>query len=67
MRASDKNIMVWAEKCGSEECIDNCENVCATCRHCLSQKMRQNVMRAVNEHLNRNDCKRIYPPSMVRK
>ncbi|XP_077297867.1 tubulin tyrosine ligase-like 15 [Arctopsyche grandis] len=64
MRVSDKNIMVWADACTSE-CRGSCEDVCTTCRHCLTMGTRQNLARAVNEHLNRNDCRRVYPPPMV--
>ncbi|KAB0804348.1 hypothetical protein PPYR_01318 [Photinus pyralis] len=63
MRVADKNIMVYPDECNSALCSSSCISpMCGLCRPCLSPENKRNFLRAYLEHMNRGECKRIYPP-----
>ncbi|KAK5647638.1 hypothetical protein RI129_002530 [Pyrocoelia pectoralis] len=65
MRVADKNIMVFPNECHSANCRQSCTSpICELCRPCLSERNRNNFLRTYLEHVNKGDCKRIYPPPM---
>lgn len=67
MQTADKNIMVFPSQCNSAFCRSSCVSpICQLCRPCLTREMKMNLVRAHREHINRGDCKRIFPPSMVK-
>lgn len=67
MLSSDKNIVVYAEECASDECSTSCESLkCQLCRPCLSNEDINNIHAAYREHINRGDTKRIFPKSIDR-
>lgn len=66
MESADKNIAVYPEECNSALCRSNClPKTCQLCKTCLSYEDRIDLLRTHNEHLNKGDCKRIFPPAMV--
>ncbi|XP_026480178.1 LOW QUALITY PROTEIN: tubulin polyglutamylase TTLL6-like [Ctenocephalides felis] len=67
MLSANKNILVNAEVCSSYECNNSCSNKkCSLCLHCLTTKDVEDLHMAYQEHMNRGDCKRIFPEKMVR-
>lgn len=69
METSEKNILVQPNVCSGSGCKNNCVDlVCKVCKFCLQQnkELEQDLREAHREHLNRGDCKRIYPPAMVK-
>lgn len=64
MLVSDKNIAVYAEECASIKCKESCVPIiCQLCKPCLSFDSKNYIINAYKEHLNKGDCKRIFPPS----
>lgn len=69
METSEKNIMVLPNLCSSALCRNNCDDLdCRLCKACLAEnkELEQDLREAHKEHINRGDCKRIFPPTMVR-
>nr|CAI5847155.1 unnamed protein product [Callosobruchus analis] len=67
MIVSDKDIAVYSETCNSELCRRGCTSpLCSLCKTCLVADTRQYLMQAYKEHMHKGDCKRIFPPTMVR-
>ncbi|KAL3278856.1 hypothetical protein HHI36_016376 [Cryptolaemus montrouzieri] len=65
MIVSDKNIAVFPEQCSSMLCKESCVSpLCQLCKPCLSFDTKEYLQEAFREHMNRGDCKRIFPPSM---
>ncbi|KAI4468322.1 hypothetical protein MML48_2g00009199 [Holotrichia oblita] len=65
METADKNIAVYPEECNNNICKTSCQPVmCQLCKNCLTAEDRLDLLRAHNEHLNKADCKRIFPPPM---
>ncbi|KAK9885024.1 hypothetical protein WA026_009250 [Henosepilachna vigintioctopunctata] len=68
MVVSDRNIAVYPEECSSMLCRESCvSSVCQLCKHCLSYDTKEYLQEAYREHMDKGDCKRIFPPSMVIK
>ena len=66
MLTSQKNVAVFPKECGSELCKSGCVSpACQLCNTCLSEDTYTSLTRAYKEHVNRGDCKRIFPPPMV--
>lgn len=66
METAEKNIAVYPEECSSNECKTSCQStICQLCKNCLIFDIRLDLLRAHNEHLNKADCIRIFPPPMV--
>lgn len=66
MLSADKNIAVYPEECNSDLCLSSCVSPsCQLCNHCLSAETRRQLLAAYREHVNRGDCRRIFPPSTV--
>ncbi|CAG5043659.1 unnamed protein product [Parnassius apollo] len=68
MVSSQKNIAVWSDEC-STKCRDQCEEllICGLCRPCLSNRLRNSLLKSYREFLHRGDFKRLFPPKMVQK
>ncbi|KAJ8979645.1 hypothetical protein NQ317_001352 [Molorchus minor] len=67
MIVSDKNIATFPKACSSDLCRTSCvSSDCQLCKPCLSPETRQYLEQAYMEHLHKGDCKRVFPPSMVR-
>ncbi|KAF2901432.1 hypothetical protein ILUMI_04756 [Ignelater luminosus] len=65
MQVADKNIVVFPTECNSSTCRTSCVSpLCQLCRPCLSDETKMTLKQAYIEHVNRGDCKRIFPPSM---
>ncbi|GJQ66397.1 hypothetical protein Trydic_g4417 [Trypoxylus dichotomus] len=63
MESADKNIAVYPDQCSTNLCRKSCHSEdCQLCKNCLTAENRLDFLRAYNEHLNRGDCKRIFPP-----
>lgn len=59
---SDKNIMVFPDKCFGGECKTCTTNVeCKLCHKCLSRLQRRVLKDTFVEHLNRGDLARVIP------
>lgn len=65
MEVSMKNLMVYPDHCLSDECRSCFSSRCQLCLKCLSQDAIEYLKTAYIEHNNRQDCKRIFPPSMI--
>lgn len=66
MLVSDKHIMTYPEKCNSQLCKSSCVSPdCQLCKPCLSRETRNYLVEAYKEHLNKGDCKRVFPPIEV--
>ncbi|EFA07282.1 probable tubulin polyglutamylase ttll-15 [Tribolium castaneum] len=67
MMVSDKNLATYPKECNSSLCKSGCVSpVCQLCRPCLSADTLEYLKEAYKEHLNRGDCKRIFPPSQLK-
>ncbi|KAL1513685.1 hypothetical protein ABEB36_003062 [Hypothenemus hampei] len=63
MVVSTKHLMTYPEKCNSELCKNSCLSPdCQLCKPCLSPETTGYLIEAYKEHLNKGDCKRIFPP-----
>ncbi|XP_023027613.2 tubulin tyrosine ligase-like 15 isoform X1 [Leptinotarsa decemlineata] len=68
MIVSDKNLATFPKECSSILCQTSCVSTdCHLCRPCLSPETRKYLVQAFKEHLNKGDCKRIFPPPMTRE
>ena len=66
MLVTDKNLMVYPEMCARKLCRGSCMSPdCQLCKPCLTSSMVEVLKSAYLEHVNRQDCKRIFPPHMV--
>lgn len=67
MVVSDKNIATHPEVCESQLCRSSCVSTeCHLCKPCMSPETRKDIVAAAWEHNHKGDCKRIFPPTMVR-
>jgi tubulin monoglycylase TTLL15 len=67
MQVTDKNLMVFPAVCARKLCRSSCMSPdCQLCRPCLTPETVDVLKAAYMEHINRQDCKRIFPPHMVR-
>lgn len=65
MEVSTKNLMVYPDHCLSDDCHNCYSPRCQLCLKCLSREALQYLKASYIEHNNRQDCKRIFPPSMI--
>lgn len=66
MQVAEKNIMVFPYECSSSLCAKNCHiPLCRLCRQCLSKESKITLFQAYREHMNKGECKRVYPPPLV--
>lgn len=65
MLSANKNILVNADICSSYDCSNSCIPKCSLCLQCLTRDDVKNLNMAYQEHMNRGDCKRIFPERMV--
>ncbi|GLH07195.1 Uncharacterized protein GBIM_12709 [Gryllus bimaculatus] len=65
MMVALKNIVVFPHLCSSHLC-QTCENaLCDVCKHCLTIDVLNQLKNAYKEHVNRLDCRRVFPPAMT--
>ncbi|XP_045460809.1 probable tubulin polyglutamylase ttll-15 [Harmonia axyridis] len=65
MIVSDKNIAVYPTECNSMMCKESCVSpICQLCKPCLSHDTKEYLMESHREHMNKGDCKRVFPPPM---
>ncbi|XP_044761535.1 probable tubulin polyglutamylase ttll-15 [Coccinella septempunctata] len=65
MIASYKNIAVYPAECNSMLCRESCMSpICQLCKPCLSYDTKEYLVEAYREHMDKGDCKRVFPPSM---
>lgn len=65
MEVPEKNLMVYGDECSNDACNECGGLECALCRHCLTDHSVRILKESYLEHVNRVDCKRIFPPSFV--
>jgi len=66
MQTADKNLAVHPEICTTKECKEDCSLMeCSLCKTCWDEELKNDFVSAHREYLNRGDCKRIFPPSMI--
>lgn len=65
MDVSLKNLMVFPEICLSHKCTNCFAPQCHVCLNCLSQESIEYLKESYVEYNNRQDCKRIVPPSVI--
>ncbi|VVC37553.1 Tubulin-tyrosine ligase/Tubulin polyglutamylase [Cinara cedri] len=63
MAVSGKNIVAYPKKCAEMNC-DSCDNSddCLLCTPCMNTNMIVQLTNAYREHIDRHDCKRVFPP-----
>ncbi|KAJ4437549.1 hypothetical protein ANN_17694 [Periplaneta americana] len=65
MQVTDKNLAVFPDVCASKLCRSSCVSPdCQLCKPCLTPETVDVLKDAYMEHINRQDCKRIFPPHM---
>lgn len=64
MQVNSKQTSVYPEICGTrcETCL---APECQICQRCLTDEMKQTLESAYLEHVNRHECRRVFPPPMV--
>jgi len=65
MEVPERRLMVYPTECAGLECTTCASAVCSLCQHCLTDKSIAQLRDAYLEHVNRQECKRIFPPKMV--
>ncbi|GFG31355.1 hypothetical protein Cfor_12923 [Coptotermes formosanus] len=66
MQVTEKNLMVFPAVCARRLCRSSCMSPdCQLCRPCLTPETMYVLKAAYMEHVNRHDCKRIFPPHMT--
>ncbi|KAG1701320.1 Tubulin polyglutamylase TTLL6 [Nymphon striatum] len=58
---SDREIMVYGELCSSNMCSSSCDKECQLCNFCVSEDQKLILKDAYQEHLNRQNCRRLIP------
>ncbi|XP_067001013.2 probable tubulin polyglutamylase ttll-15 isoform X1 [Anabrus simplex] len=64
MHVSTKNVMVFPEQCHHKLCESCIAPECQLCKHCLTPHTLAKLKVAYREHVNRQDCRRVFPPAM---
>ncbi|XP_013406367.1 tubulin polyglutamylase TTLL4 [Lingula anatina] len=66
MQVSSKDVQVFTETCLSPKCQRSCEDMeCQLCEKCLTFDMRLTLQLAYMEHVDRRNCRRVFPPPMT--
>ncbi|XP_021934388.1 tubulin polyglutamylase TTLL6 isoform X2 [Zootermopsis nevadensis] len=66
MQVTEKNLMVYPAVCARKLCRSSCVSPdCQLCRPCLTAETVDVLKAAYLEHVNRQDCKRIFPPHLT--
>lgn len=64
MMVALKNILVFPQLCSNAHCLSCETTVCNLCKQCLTKQLINHLKLSYNEHVNRLDCRRAYPPSL---
>lgn len=65
MAVSTKNIMAYPKMCAETNC-DKCDTEdCRLCHTCMEPETKVQLINAYREHIDRHDCKRVFPPKFV--
>ncbi|XP_034238966.1 probable tubulin polyglutamylase ttll-15 isoform X3 [Thrips palmi] len=66
MQVNSKQLGVYPEICGTR--CDTCmAPECQICQGCLTEEMHRTLQAAYLEHVNRHECRRVFPPPMTQK
>ncbi|XP_023717946.1 probable tubulin polyglutamylase ttll-15 isoform X2 [Cryptotermes secundus] len=66
MQVAEKNLMVFPSVCARKLCRSSCVSPdCQLCKPCLTPETMDVLKAAYMEHINRQECKRIFPPHMT--
>lgn len=60
-----KNLMVFGDECASAKCQQCGSPTCILCKNCLTNASLRKLKFAYLEYVNKKDCKRIFPPTLV--
>lgn len=64
----DQDLAVDPKICTSDLCTKSCtDERCQLCVPCLTDRDRFELQNSYNEHLNRGNTRRLFPPAFVRK
>lgn len=66
MQVNSKQLGVFPEVCAAR-CETCFSPECQVCQKCLTDETRSIFQKAYLEHINRHECRRVFPPSMVIK
>lgn len=64
MQVNSKQLGVYPEICGTR-CETCMAPECQICQGCLTEEMHSTLQAAYLEHVNRHECRRVFPPPMV--
>lgn len=64
MQVNSKQTGVYPEICGTR-CETCMAPECQICQRCLTADMKHTLESAYLEHINRHECRRVFPPPMV--
>lgn len=68
MAVSTKNIVAYPKLCAEMNCNSCNSEDCKLCKPCINRDdiMKVHLTNAYREHIDRHDCKRVFPPTFVR-
>ncbi|KAE8751460.1 hypothetical protein FOCC_FOCC001707 [Frankliniella occidentalis] len=66
MQVNSKQTGVYPEICGTR-CETCMAPECQICQRCLTADMKHTLESAYLEHINRHECRRVFPPPMTQK
>ncbi|XP_025205839.1 tubulin polyglutamylase ttll6 isoform X1 [Melanaphis sacchari] len=62
MAVSTKNIVAYPETCAKMNCNSCNSEDCLLCSPCMDSYTKVQLTNAYREHIDRHDCKRVFPP-----
>lgn len=66
MAVSKKNIVAHPKYCTEIDCNTCQSEDCKLCLPCMDSEIKTQLTNAYREHIDRHDCKRVFPPKFVR-
>ncbi|XP_050438354.1 probable tubulin polyglutamylase ttll-15 isoform X2 [Adelges cooleyi] len=68
MAVSMKNIVAYPKSCDEMNCQITCQSEnCKLCYPCMDNETKIHLTNAYREHIDRHDCKRVFPPTFNTK
>ncbi|XP_050529493.1 probable tubulin polyglutamylase ttll-15 [Daktulosphaira vitifoliae] len=67
MIVSMKNIVAYPKHCSEIDCNTCQSEDCKLCLPCIDSEIERQLTNAYREHIDRHDCKRIFPPTFERR
>lgn len=65
MAVSTKNIVAYPKKCAEINCNSCDSEDCLLCKPCMDIDIKNQLINAYREYIDRHDCKRVFPPTFV--